>query len=146
MLSDRDALLAAIRANPEEDTPRLMFADWLDEHGEPERAEFIRLQCEIALLADEGGDSYAMYAFLRDRYPTGLAASDWTRIDPGVHRLVALHPGCQSKGVHRSVEFHPTARSPGMRIAGEDSGPVANAFRRLQQYDAIHPIIVGKEL
>ena len=30
MLSDRDALLAAIRANPEEDTPRLMFADWLD--------------------------------------------------------------------------------------------------------------------
>jgi uncharacterized protein (TIGR02996 family) len=29
-VSERDALLAAIRANPEDDTPRLAFADWLD--------------------------------------------------------------------------------------------------------------------
>ena len=65
MLSDRDALLAAIRANPDEDTPRLMFADWLDEHGDDAsrtRAEFIRLQCEIARLADDGSDSHAVYS------------------------------------------------------------------------------------
>lgn len=41
-MSDRAALLAAIKAFPEADTPRLVFADWLDEHGESERAEFIR--------------------------------------------------------------------------------------------------------
>jgi len=44
-MSDRDALLAAIRARPAEDVPRLMFADWLDEHGtgtERESAAFIR--------------------------------------------------------------------------------------------------------
>jgi uncharacterized protein (TIGR02996 family) len=44
-MSDRDALLAAIRARPAEDVPRLMFADWLDEHGtgtEREWAAFIR--------------------------------------------------------------------------------------------------------
>src|SRR5262249_23230049 len=28
--------------------PRLVYADWLDEHGQPERAEFIRLQIELA--------------------------------------------------------------------------------------------------
>jgi uncharacterized protein (TIGR02996 family) len=47
-MSDRDALIAAILVNPDEDTPRLMFADWLDEHGDPARAEFIRLQCALA--------------------------------------------------------------------------------------------------
>jgi uncharacterized protein (TIGR02996 family) len=45
-MSDEDALLAAIYANHGEDTPRLMYADWLDEHGRHERAEFIRVQIE----------------------------------------------------------------------------------------------------
>ena len=31
--SDHDALLAAI-AQPEDDTPRLAFADWLEENGQ----------------------------------------------------------------------------------------------------------------
>jgi len=42
------ALLAAIRAAPGDDAPRLVYADWLDEHGQPERAEFIRVQCQLA--------------------------------------------------------------------------------------------------
>jgi uncharacterized protein (TIGR02996 family) len=39
------ALLAAIHAEPRDDTPRLVYADWLQEHGQEEYAEFIRLQC-----------------------------------------------------------------------------------------------------
>jgi uncharacterized protein (TIGR02996 family) len=46
-MSDRTALLRAIIENPADDTPRLVFADWLDENGEPERAEFVRLQCHL---------------------------------------------------------------------------------------------------
>lgn len=38
---------AAIRANPDDDLPRLVFADWLDENGQPDRAEYIRLSCAI---------------------------------------------------------------------------------------------------
>jgi uncharacterized protein (TIGR02996 family) len=49
-MTDGYALLRAIEANPDEDTPRLAYADWLDENGQPERAEFIRLQCELARL------------------------------------------------------------------------------------------------
>lgn len=37
-------LLAAILADPNDDLPRLVYADWLEENGEPERAEFIRSQ------------------------------------------------------------------------------------------------------
>src|SRR5437762_3565851 len=49
-MSDEAALSAAIRANPEEDTPRLVYADWLDEQGgesNTDRAEYIRLAIEL---------------------------------------------------------------------------------------------------
>jgi uncharacterized protein (TIGR02996 family) len=52
-MSDENALLAAIWEHPHEDTPRLMYADWLQENGQPERAEFIRLQCELARLDED---------------------------------------------------------------------------------------------
>ena len=50
MTTIADAALADIIANPDSDTPRLMYADWLEEHGDPDRAAFIRVQCEIARL------------------------------------------------------------------------------------------------
>src|SRR5215471_10732796 len=42
--------LGFLRAMQEEDddTSRFVFADWLEEHGRPERAEFFRVQCELA--------------------------------------------------------------------------------------------------
>ncbi|MFO0808491.1 MAG: TIGR02996 domain-containing protein [Gemmataceae bacterium] len=40
--------LQAIRAAPDDDLPRLVYADWLEERGDP-RGEFIRLQCQDAL-------------------------------------------------------------------------------------------------
>ena len=39
-----------IVANIDDDTPRLVFADWLMENGQDERAEFIRVQVERARL------------------------------------------------------------------------------------------------
>lgn len=50
-MSEREALLRAVCANPDDDTPRLVFADWLQENGEEARAEFIRVQIELARLA-----------------------------------------------------------------------------------------------
>src|SRR5262245_29279508 len=47
-MSERDSLLAAIYADPDDDATRLVFADWLDDHGEPDRAEYIRLQLRSA--------------------------------------------------------------------------------------------------
>lgn len=42
-MSDRASLVAAIAASRDDDLPTLVFADWLEENGDPERAEFIRL-------------------------------------------------------------------------------------------------------
>lgn len=49
-MTERDALYAAVLASPADDLPRLVFADWCDDHGEPDRAEFIRVQVELARL------------------------------------------------------------------------------------------------
>ena len=38
-----EPFLRAICADPEDDIVRLVYADWLDENGDPARAEFIRL-------------------------------------------------------------------------------------------------------
>jgi uncharacterized protein (TIGR02996 family) len=51
--SEARALLDGVLDNPEEDTPRLIYADWLDDHGQAERADFIRLQLRLARLAPD---------------------------------------------------------------------------------------------
>jgi uncharacterized protein (TIGR02996 family) len=40
--------LRALLADPEDDTLRLALADWLDENDQPARAEFVRVQIELA--------------------------------------------------------------------------------------------------
>lgn len=47
MLMAQEAFLKAIQEQPEDDAPRLMYADWLTERGDP-RGEFLRVQCELA--------------------------------------------------------------------------------------------------
>lgn len=85
-MSDGDALFAAILARPDEDVPRLAYADWLDEHrpdprpspaqGPSARAELIRVQCRLAQLTpadDEYTDlqdqSAALFAWLNQYDP-----------------------------------------------------------------------------
>lgn len=40
-----------IIANPQDQSARLIFADWLEEQGDP-RGEFIRIQCELSAPSD----------------------------------------------------------------------------------------------
>jgi uncharacterized protein (TIGR02996 family) len=49
-VTHHDAFLQAILENPDDDTPRLIYADFLDEHGDPDRDEFIRVQSLLARL------------------------------------------------------------------------------------------------
>jgi uncharacterized protein (TIGR02996 family) len=52
-MSTEQALYRAVLDAPADDPPRLVYADWLDEHDQPERAEFIRVQ-----IAQEGEPEY----------------------------------------------------------------------------------------
>jgi uncharacterized protein (TIGR02996 family) len=44
MTATAAALFREVLERPEDDRPRLVYADWLDENGEADRAEFIRIQ------------------------------------------------------------------------------------------------------
>jgi uncharacterized protein (TIGR02996 family) len=48
-MSNEGAFLTAIREDSDGDTPRLIYADWLEERGDP-RAEFLRVECLLASL------------------------------------------------------------------------------------------------
>lgn len=53
MANTRQEMLRAIRESPDDDGLRLSLADWLDENGEPDFAEFIRLEVEAESLPEE---------------------------------------------------------------------------------------------
>ncbi|WP_166821631.1 TIGR02996 domain-containing protein [Thalassoroseus pseudoceratinae] len=50
-MSAHEQFLQAIVEDPDNDLPRLVYADWLDEQGDP-RGEYIRVQCELAQVGD----------------------------------------------------------------------------------------------
>jgi uncharacterized protein (TIGR02996 family) len=51
MSREAAAFLSAICENPDDISLRLVFADWLDENAQPDRAEFIRVQCDLAPMS-----------------------------------------------------------------------------------------------
>src|SRR5262249_54055324 len=78
IMSEETALLKAIIADPDDDTSRLVYADWLDEHDQPNRAEFIRVQIGLARGTPSGPD----YPDLVERWEeinarVSLRLSDW---------------------------------------------------------------------
>ncbi len=110
-MSDEQALLAAIRAHPLDDAPRLVYADWLDEQGEESnaaRAEFIRLQCEMELLlADD-----PRYLALEQREKALLDAwrKEWLAPLPKRYRKAEFWRGfpvltLKSTSVHQLVKL-----------------------------------------
>ncbi|MFO0810171.1 MAG: TIGR02996 domain-containing protein [Gemmataceae bacterium] len=70
---DEDAFLRAIRDAPDDAAVRLQYADWLDDIGEVERAEAIRLQHE--------------------QYRAGLSEGRHHRNDLRLRELIARHGG-----------------------------------------------------
>ena len=101
--SEERGLLASIVADPGADLPRLVYADWLDEHDSPERAELIRVQCELARRPDRPPELVTREAELVAvgelwRVP-GLSGVQHCRrgfadgIDTSADALLALPPG-----------------------------------------------------
>jgi uncharacterized protein (TIGR02996 family) len=89
-----EALLQAVFAEPEDDTPRLIYADWLEDNGRPAeqaRAEFIRVQVALARAAEDDPVSKALRA--RERELWNAHQEEW---------LQALPPPLRRK----SVRFH----------------------------------------
>ncbi|MFO0797326.1 MAG: TIGR02996 domain-containing protein [Gemmataceae bacterium] len=71
-MTDEAALRAAVLAHPDDDTPRLVYADWCDDAGDADRAAFIRAQVEAARAepwSPAARDAEARAAALLGRLP-----------------------------------------------------------------------------
>jgi uncharacterized protein (TIGR02996 family) len=81
------ALLDDARTRPEDDGPRLVLADWLEDHGDADRAELIRLELRLERLPSYDPEVHAVDArhgellkahvgeWLEDRASSPLARS-----------------------------------------------------------------------
>jgi uncharacterized protein (TIGR02996 family) len=89
------ALLAAVIESPDSDEHRQAYAAWLDDHGRPEFAEFIRVQLELARMPDDHPQRPALeqrQRHLECRHEEawhrflGLTAGRWRRLDSILRR------------------------------------------------------------
>jgi uncharacterized protein (TIGR02996 family) len=110
-VDEAEPLLAAVLAAPEDDAPRLVFADWLSERGDP-RGELILVQCQLAkqpahgrgraelmaresvLLAKHGDEWRASMASLADEVVLrrGFIDELWFRDEDCIGRFVTAAP------------------------------------------------------
>jgi uncharacterized protein (TIGR02996 family) len=70
-----EPFLRAICDSPADDAPRLVYADWLEEHGDPFRAEFIRVQ--IARAASQSRNEDVADLMERERVHRGAFEIRW---------------------------------------------------------------------
>jgi uncharacterized protein (TIGR02996 family) len=117
---DDRALLAAVLSDPDDDLPRLAYADWLDEHGDDDRAEFIRGQIELARTP--AADDRHAQLLARCRQLEERCRADWVAgCPPGV--VV----GDFERGFPRRVG--PPLRAPAQRVLSrEDFAAMARAL------------------
>src|SRR3954464_7715872 len=111
-MADHEGFLQDILANPDDDAPRLIYADWLEEDGGAEgrdRAAFIRLQCERARLPE--GDPKAARLKTRERKLLKPHAAAWApplpvgaKATPQFRRGFVEHVGLPLKGFLEHAE------------------------------------------
>jgi uncharacterized protein (TIGR02996 family) len=87
-----EAFVRAILETPEDDAPRLVYADWLDEQGDETRAEFIRAQIALARMPADRAKRHK----LSKRVAELLKAhrEEWVRpLTRGAHQFVHFRRG-----------------------------------------------------
>ena len=103
-MDDRAALLAAILAEPDDLLPRLVFADYLEDHGESARAAWMRASCEPGAAVAGSAEKRRADGLFRAGRPTW-----WTQARPfnpapshGLFRLT-VHTRHQARQLGREL-------------------------------------------
>jgi carbon storage regulator len=87
--AEEQAFLKAIEASPDDIEVRLVFADWLEERGDP-LGEHLRLQCSLARLPP--GDQRRQDLERRERLLWAEHGADWQFSLPTYLLRVSLKP------------------------------------------------------
>jgi len=103
-MSDGHALLRAILDDPDDDAPRLIYADWLEERGEQSRAQFIRAQVELARLPADHPNRDPFVQIERTLWKANRA--EWTAWIPSWIRFDRFRRGFLEEIRCKAVRFH----------------------------------------
>ena len=127
-MNTQDALFDDILAQPGDDGIRRIYADWLEDHGQGERAELVRLQLDLARM--EGGDerrpcleSRCLRLLERHRKewlgPAAVEGASWTfhrgfpeEVEVEHHYLSARRPALLAAHPVRSLVLRRNGLSP----------------------------------
>ncbi|HEX5273309.1 MAG TPA: TIGR02996 domain-containing protein [Gemmataceae bacterium] len=105
-----DPFVLAILASPEDEAPRLIYADWLEERGD-RRGEFLRLDCRLAVLPQDAPELDALVDRYRElhlqidpRWRTAVSRSRIEKCPQFVFRCPKRWDGLRLTG-HDRVRF-----------------------------------------
>jgi uncharacterized protein (TIGR02996 family) len=132
MTFEGHALVRAILAAPDDDLPRLVYADWLEENGRPTLAELTRLQCAVADLRDRQRVPWAACDALAERRNAAHRSPEFEReLGPAWVRW-----GYFYKGLVGTAEFRLASFAP------EELEPLGHSYglRRLEVSSVIDPV------
>ncbi len=123
-MSTEEAFLSDVLAHPDDDAPRLVFADWLEEHDDAERAGFIRAQVRRLHLAPDADEADELRR--QEGYQLAKQQAAWkTRLGSGKAEL---------KLVRGFVEGVSTSATTWLRLGRK--AQAATPLRQLKLADA----------
>jgi uncharacterized protein (TIGR02996 family) len=99
-----EPFLKMICANPADDAPRLVYADWLDENDAADRAEFIRVQIELNRIRRPALEPPALLE--RERVLRRMAEVHWRHELPA---WLGVDWGKYWRGFIHGIRFHSLA-------------------------------------
>src|SRR5262249_52808848 len=106
-MTPEDAFFEDVREHPDDDAPRLIFADWLEDNGDPDRAEFIRARIYGVRLAGlDSQQADASSETFRQRAHVLLRAN-WKRwAEPLAAFFGSSHFNWPDRGYHSEALNH----------------------------------------
>jgi uncharacterized protein (TIGR02996 family) len=125
-MSDGASLHAAVCANPDDDTQRLVYADWLEENGQEKRAAYIRAEVDRYRCVNADTTAAAVGAFLDVCDYLQCDWLDWAARD---EELDCFHKAAM-RATGRAGK--PTLRSENLpKIKGVKFGNIERGFHSL---------------
>lgn len=136
--SERE-LIRAVVSTPDSDEPRLAYANWLQSHGQEDRAELIRVQCQIENLRSREHHLLNAHHFEWGKSLSALGVDRWA-FHRGFPEEIEITPGFFMTN-HQSInEITPVRR---LCLVGRTSDDTLKELVKLPVFSQTQSLEIG---
>lgn len=133
MKTVQSVFLDDIIEHPTDDAPRLVYADWLEDNGDLTRAEFVRVQVELARTSERDCGGYYCETDVDDGSTTHRGCR-WDRLRRRERELLLAHGHDWLAGIGIKMVCHDGGEAEGVNYeittGTEKGGGIQCNFRR----------------